>query len=146
MAKLQIMKDRALESQKKYISGLVDNVVNSLLNSCEQVPINCVPIPPNQVPINCVRNVIPEELNSNPLNRNSGGYFDQKNSIEKKLINPLLSNLFSKKVKAWDDVTTRICTQLIESGMTRIEVARKMVKQGYLKTVSDFDTKYVPLE
>jgi hypothetical protein len=90
---------------------------------------------------------IQSKLNTKNTNRNTHGYFSsqEKESIKSKFRNPLIANLSSyteKKVNLWTDATTRICKQLIDSGMTKIEVARNMIHQNYVNSIQEFETKY----
>lgn len=80
---------------------------------------------------------------------NTHGYLpsQEKGALKDKFNNPLLANLSSythKKVKIWTDSTTRICKQLMDSGMTQVEVARAMIHQNYVNSINEFNDKYSP--
>jgi hypothetical protein len=74
-----------------------------------------------------------------------GLHSDEKVSIKEKFINPLIANLSAcsnKTVKTWTDATNRIVNQLFQSGMTKVEIIRTMIRQGYVNTVNEFESKY----
>jgi hypothetical protein len=90
---------------------------------------------------------IQSKLNNKDTNLNPYGCFpsQENNSLKDKFRNPLIANLSSyteKKVKLWTDATTRICKQLIDSGMTKIDVARSMIHQNYVNSIKEFEAKY----
>lgn len=71
-----------------------------------------------------------------------------KPSIRKQLTNSLLASLIQTtdpvKHKPITSSTIEFCKGLLKSGMTKVEVARQMISQGYIRTMEDFDKKLFP--
>lgn len=72
----------------------------------------------------------------------------QNGSIKSKLTNSLLSSISiahkEKEYKQIGEATIKFCSSLLKSGLTKIEVARHMIKHGYVKTVEEFEKRIVP--
>lgn len=71
-------------------------------------------------------------------------YFGKKESVKSKISHALLSTLIqtkTEKYKPLTKATIKFCSDLLDSGMTKFEVARQMISQGYVKTVEEFEAK-----
>jgi hypothetical protein len=139
--KKELVTMRSRFARLKYNAG---KMLITVCNSCESVASGLVRGVTN--PLGSF-DKIQKNLNHQNTNLNTGYGFHshEKESIKSKLRNPLLANLSSythKKVKIWTDSTTRICKQLIDSGMTQVEVARSMIHQNYVNSMQEFADKY----
>jgi len=74
--------------------------------------------------------------------------FLSNGSIKSKLTNGLLASLSTthkeNEYKQIGEATIKFCSSLLKSGLTKIEVARHMIKNGYVKTVEDFEKRILP--
>ncbi len=71
-------------------------------------------------------------------------YFGKKESVKSKISHALLSTMIPTKTEKYKPITKatiKFCSDLLISGMTKFEVARQMISQGYVKTVEEFETK-----
>jgi hypothetical protein len=71
-------------------------------------------------------------------------YYGKKESLKSKISHALLSTLIptnTQKYKPITKATIKFCSDLLISGMTKFEVARQMINQGYVKTVEEFEAK-----
>jgi len=131
----------------RFKANQVSQVFITMGKSCEEVTNKLVPSATNF--LGTFTKTLDLNSKSNTEDKLVGHYgFDShKESLKEKFRNPLLANLSSytnKKVKVWTDATTRICKQLIESGMTQVEVARAMIHQNYVNSFKEFEAKYSP--
>jgi len=129
----------------KFKANQLKKVLITMWNSCESVPIELVGLASNL--LGSYTKTEESKLNTEDINSKTHDWLhsDGNLSIKEKLRNPLIANLASysqKKVKTWTESTTRICKQLIDSGMTKIEVARSMVHQNYVNSIEEFNAKY----
>lgn len=143
--KKELSRFKSAMAMLKFRANQVSQVLITMGESCESVANKLVPSATNFLGTFTKT----KDLNSNPNTeyKNRIGYdFDShKESLKEKFNNPLLANLSSytqKKVKIWTDATTRICKQLIDSGMTQVEVARAMITQNYVNSIQEFSDKY----
>lgn len=83
-----------------------------------------------------------ESIGSKPLN-----FTNCDGKISPRLINNKLLATLTKtdttKVKAWTQATTDFCKALLNSGMTKVEVVRKMISSGYVRNAQEFERKYL---
>jgi hypothetical protein len=144
--KKELSRFKSAMAMLRFKANQVSKLLITMGESCESVANKLVPSATNFLGTFTKT----EDSKFNTEDNNRIGYWlpsQEKESIESKLRNPLLANLSSytnKKVKIWTDATTRICKQLIDSGMTKIEVARAMIHQNYVNSINEFEAKYSP--
>jgi hypothetical protein len=144
--KTEMSKMKAKLSKLKYSAGIVRQVCISMGKTCEEVTRELV----RGVTKSLGTFTKTQELKFNTEDNSRIGCYllsQEKDALKNKFVNPLLANLSSythKKVKIWTDATTRICKQLLDSGMTKVEVARSMIHQSYVNSVIEFEEKYSP--
>jgi hypothetical protein len=147
VTKRETSRFKAAVAKAKFNANQLKNVLISMWNSCEQVPKELVGLGTHS--FGSYTKTEESKFNTKDISSGSGCYpfSEEKNPLKEKFTNALLANLSSysqKKVKIWTDATTRICKQLIDSGMTKVEVARSMIHQNYVNSLQEFESKYSP--
>lgn len=142
--KKELSKFKSAMAMLKFKANQVSQVLITMGESCESVANKLVPSATNF--LGTFTKTKNSKFNTeDQLLGTHYGLDSQKESLKEKLRNPLLANLSSytqKKVKIWTDSTTRICKQLMDSGMTQVEVARAMIHQNYVNSMQEFADKY----
>jgi hypothetical protein len=147
LQKRDTSKFKAAVAKARFNANQLKKVLISMWNSCEDIPKELVGFESNS--FGSYSKTKEPNLNNKDIIGNANGYFpsQEKESIKSKFNNQLLANLSSytqKKVKIWTDATTRICKQLMDSGMTQVEVARAMIHQNYVNSLQEFADKFSP--
>jgi hypothetical protein len=142
--KKEMSRFKSAMAMVRFKANAVKQVLISMGKTCDEEPNKLAPPPTNF--LGTFTKTDNSKFNTEDNSR-IGGWLpsQEKESLKDKFRNPLIANLSSyteKKVKIWTDATTRICKQLIDSGMTKIEVARKMIHQNYVNSIQEFEMKY----
>jgi hypothetical protein len=140
MARLNTLKHKAGTGYEM----LVKMGIN-LCNSCDSVPDKLVS------PLTNFVGSFMNTRNSNSLsNKNKNHEFSDGYHTpikENFKINSLLTSIASyahKTVKQWTKSVDDVCHKMLVSGMSKTEVGRVMIKQGYVNTIDEFLAKYSP--
>lgn len=144
--KKELSRFKSAMAMLRFKANQVSQVLITMGESCESVANKLVPSATNF--LGTFTKTKDSKFNTeNTIESCYGFHSQEKESIKSKFNNPLLANLSSythKKVKIWTDATTRICKQLIDSGMTQVEVARAMIHQNYVNSMQEFADKFSP--